>query len=169
MASRAWFALAATLSLATVSNADESPALVARSVDPRLGPAFRRVVVAAAERLSSPRCAAVLSDFADSSTGLPLAAHLVETGASAPEHLLGLTYVAGADAPRCAGGRVLAFTAAGSRAVVVCPSAFARAGRTDPGLAANTLVHEALHTLGLADDFPSSYEITRAVERRCGR
>jgi hypothetical protein len=39
----------------------------------------------------------------------------------------------------------------------------------DPPLAEAIIIHEALHTLGLREDPPSSREITRRVVKRCGR
>jgi hypothetical protein len=69
---------------------------------------------------------------------------------------------------RCARGRTLAVTAPGSRAVWVCPQ-FALEQRRDPGLAEVTLLHEALHSLGLGEDPPSAAEITSRIVTRCGR
>jgi hypothetical protein len=64
--------------------------------------------------------------------------------------------------------RTLAVTAPGSRAVWVCPQ-FALEQRRDPGLAEVTLLHEALHSLGLGEDPPSAAEITSRIVTRCGR
>ena len=38
----------------------------------------------------------------------------------------------------------------------------------DPGIAANVVIHEMLHTLGLEENPPTSEEITRQVVKRCG-
>jgi hypothetical protein len=48
----------------------------------------------------------------------------------------------------------------------VCP-AFVRTQRRNPDLAAVIIVHEALHSLGLEENPPSSGEITAAVAARC--
>jgi hypothetical protein len=168
MSSSAVRALAASLLIA-VSFPARASERAPRSVDPRLGPPFRHVVAGAAARLESAPCSAVLGSFLDGGTGLTLAEALRETGLTAPEFLLGLTYYGAPDRARCRDERLLAFTSPGSRVVLVCPANFARVARKEPGLAANVLIHESLHALGLADDFPSSVEITRTVEKACGR
>lgn len=167
MAFRATCALAAILLACPAAGSE--PLASVRSVDVRLGGPFRLAVAAAADRLLSPACAAVLDEFTSPATGRSLGAALADTGLSAPAFVLGLTYYSASDLPPCRNQRVLAYTTPGSRVVFVCPVAFARAARAEPGFAANVLIHEALHSLGLADDLPSSVEITRAVERRCGR
>jgi hypothetical protein len=167
MFSCATCALAVILVASTAAGSE--PTASVRSVDVRLGGPFRLVVASAADRLFSPACAAVLDEFTSAATGRTLGAALAETGLSAPEFVLGLTYFSASSLPPCRNQRVLAYTTPGSRVVFVCPAAFARASRDEPGFAANILIHEALHSLGLADDLPSSLEITRAVERSCGR
>jgi hypothetical protein len=71
--------------------------------------------------------------------------------------------------PRCAGGDVAAGASPGSPYIAVCKETFARVQADDPGLAANVVIHEMLHALGLGEDPPTSEEITRQVVRRCGR
>ncbi len=53
--------------------------------------------------------------------------------------------------------------------MAVCKETFARVQADDPGLAANVVIHEMLHALGLGEDPPTSEEITRQVAKRCGR
>jgi hypothetical protein len=48
----------------------------------------------------------------------------------------------------------------------VCPS-LGRLAAAEPGRAESIVSHEVLHTLGLAENPPTSDDITAAVERRC--
>jgi hypothetical protein len=57
----------------------------------------------------------------------------------------------------------------GSRAVFICSSRFDTQRRREPGLAAAVVIHEELHSLGLAENPPTSEEITFAVLAHCGR
>jgi hypothetical protein len=49
--------------------------------------------------------------------------------------------------------------------VFVCGTTFRR---LPPGARANALIHEMLHTLGLRENPPTSTEISRRVQARCG-
>ncbi len=119
----------------------------------------------ARERLSEPRCQQVLDDFGDGE-GRPLRARLEETGRT-PEDYLGLVvFYDGRKHPRCGQKGILAVAQPGSRVVWVCPEELLRA-RRDPVWAEAALIHEALHTLGLGENPPSSREITSQVIRRC--
>jgi len=122
----------------------------------------------AAAKLRRPECRELLSDFRDAA-GRRLAEVLEERRAGAPEYLSRLIFVDGRNVPRCAGGDVAAGAFPGSPYIAVCKETFARVQAEDPGLAANTLIHEMLHALGLGEDPPTSEEITRQVAKRCGR
>ncbi len=169
MSSRAACTFALGLALLPSAAAGDGLRPTPRSVDDRLGGPFHLAVAAASLRLSSAPCAAVLDRFVDSATGLPLGTALEAANLTAAEFVLGLTYYDASALPPCRNQRILAYTSPGSRVVFVCPAAFSRAARAEPGFAANVLIHEALHSLGLGDDLPSSVEITRIVERSCGR
>jgi hypothetical protein len=121
----------------------------------------------ASRRLSAPTCTAVFSEFTDGA-GQTLQATLDALGQSGPNYLTFIGFYDGQGHGRCLRGRTLAITAPGSRAVWVCPQ-FALEQRRDPGLAEVTLIHEALHSLGLSEDPPSAAEITSRVVARCGR
>ncbi len=127
---------------------------------------LHRVLDRARERLAEPRCQQVLDDFADAH-GRSLRDRLAETGRT-PEDYLGLVvFYDGRKHPRCAQKGILAVANVGSRVVWVCPDElYTKAGR-DPVWAEAALIHEALHTLGLGEDPPSSQEITSRVIRRC--
>jgi hypothetical protein len=126
---------------------------------------LRRAVHGAARRLAVPSCEAVLADFRDTS-GRQLLAGLGETGFDAPSYARIVLFYDGSNAEPCRRPGILAFTAPGRRVVRVCPS-LGRLAVAEPGLAESIVIHEILHTLGLAENPPSSDEITRAVERRC--
>lgn len=122
----------------------------------------------AAEKLRRPECREVLSDFGDAG-GRRLSEVLERRGLGPDEFLASLVFVDGRAAPRCARGNVAAGANFGSPIVAVCKETFARIQADDPGLAANIVIHEMLHALGLGEDPPTSEEITRQVAKRCGR
>jgi hypothetical protein len=127
---------------------------------------LHRVLDGARGRLSDPRCQRVLDDFKDGA-GRPLRARLEETGRT-PEDYLGLiVFYDGRTHPRCGEVGIFAATSVGSRAVFVCPGELEMQARINPRVAEATLIHEALHTLGLGENPPLSREITAQVLRRC--
>jgi hypothetical protein len=67
----------------------------------------------------------------------------------------------------CATG-ALAVTEPGIRVVRVCSSRLVWTWQPNPRHVIAGLIHEALHTLGLAESPPSSTEITSSVLKRCG-
>jgi hypothetical protein len=72
----------------------------------------------------------------------------------------------GRDEGRCGDENVLATATPGSRLVAVC-GRFTRAYREDRTWAEIVLIHEALHTLGLGENPPTSAEISIRVAARC--
>jgi len=136
-------------------------------VDRKLGGTLRDSLEEAARRLSVERCQEVLSDFTDGA-GHRLDENLAATGKSMPDYLGLVLFYDGSGTEPCENERVLAWTKPGSRAVLVCESFF-RWQRADAGYAANIVIHETLHTLGLRESPPSPGEITKRVAERCGR
>jgi hypothetical protein len=128
----------------------------------------RRVLQGAAQRLDRPRCQAVLDGFKDAQ-GRPLRTTLDAAGVSGAVYLSLLVFYDGTRKPQCESGRVLAATTVGGRIVWICPEAFRKAARRDPGIAEMILIHEALHSLGLGENPPSSAEITSRVWAACRR
>jgi hypothetical protein len=127
---------------------------------------LRRVLDGAREALGEPRCQQVLEEFSDLE-GRSLRARLDELGHS-PESYLGLIiFYDGRRHPRCEQKNILAVTHVGSRVVHVCPRQLDARARRNPRWTEATLIHEALHTLGLGENPPSSQEITQAVMRQC--
>jgi len=138
------------------------------SIDRRLLHDLTPALEEAARKLADSRCQEILEDFSDSS-GHPLERNLAATGQAMPGYLgWVLFYDGGASAP-CADRQILAWTNPGSRAVHVCGEQFAALARGRTGDAANILIHEALHTLGLGEGPPDAREITAKVQSRCGR
>lgn len=142
---------------------------VSLAIDPGLGPVFASVVAEAADRLESEPCRLVLRDFASRTTGRPLSEALDLTGLTPAQYVRSIRFRSGRGLSLCAGPGMLAYTSPGSRAVVVCPGPLA-GFRTGEGVSSIVVVlHEALHSLGLGEDPPSSKEITAAVRNRCGK
>jgi hypothetical protein len=140
-----------------------------RVADEEDAAAVRRAVDGAGIRLASPRCQEVLTVFRDPS-GRTLRENLDASGLDAPDHLLRLFFYSGDGTDACdrPGTRVFAATAPGSRVVFVCLSAFRSRQRRAPVHAEVIIIHEALHSLGLGEDPPSSEEITYRVRVSCG-
>ena len=122
----------------------------------------------AARRLESERCRSLLEEFKDSA-GRPLQEALDLAGYTPAGYLRQILFYDGSRNPLCETGRVLAVAHPGSRAVQVCPEAIRLRYRKDARYVEAILIHEALHTLGLGENPPSSFEITTRVIRRCVR
>lgn len=160
---------AALVAAVLAPSAEAAGPLAWPNVDPRLGEPFQASVTLAATRLEDASCAAVYGDFADSRSGRPLSERLAETGQSAAGYLRWITFWSGVGLRPCDDRKVLAYTSPGSRVVFVCRDQFLRQQSRDATFAANILVHESLHSLGLAENPPSPNEVTKGVEARCGR
>jgi hypothetical protein len=131
--------------------------------------ALRDALSGASQRLEDPRCGSIFSapDFHDGS-GQPLTEKLVALRMSGPDYLDVVVFLDGTGERRCQEG-ALAFTQPGARTVYVCGRRFWRAWNESPRHAQAVLIHEALHTLGLGEDPPSSAAITQAVRAHCYR
>jgi hypothetical protein len=130
--------------------------------------AVRRVLEGAAQRLERPRCQRVFDEFKDA-RDRPLRESLDDAGISGTTQLSRLVFYDGAHQPRCKAGGVLAATEVGSHVVWICPETFRRVASHDPGTAEIIMIHEALHSLGLGENPPSSAEITARVWSACRR
>ncbi len=136
-------------------------------VERRLGGGLEPSLVEAARRLSESRCQELLTDFSDGD-GRTLDENLRRIGQTMPGYLGLVLFYDGSETETCVNERVLAWTSPGSRAVHVCWSQFSYWQRQKPGYAANIVIHEALHTLGLRERPPLPSEITDRVIQRCG-
>jgi len=124
----------------------------------------------AARRLLRPECRAVFADFKDAA-GRPLSERLVERQTTPQGYLGQVIFYDGLTQPRCQARSEgpLAVTAPGSPVVFVCPETLRAQYRRQPFYVEATLIHEAMHTLGLGENPPTSREITSRVLSRCGR
>jgi hypothetical protein len=130
--------------------------------------AVTRAVDAASTRLGEAGCGAILLEFRDPS-GRVLHDHLRESGLGPREYLGRLLFLDGDRTPFCQSSVRLAGSAPGGRFVLLCGRRFGRLAIEDPSYAAVVVLHEALHTLGLRENPPSSAEITERVFARCGK
>lgn len=123
----------------------------------------QRALTRAHERLGRPECQKLFTDFTDEA-GRPLQERLDTLGLSGQDFLRYVGFYEGYGQRRCGDHRVMAFTQPGSLAVRVCP----QIARQDPHVVEMILIHEMLHSLGLGENPPSTYEITQRVTKRCG-
>jgi hypothetical protein len=133
----------------------------------------QRVRTRAAARLGDPECGKLLTDFTDGG-GRTLESNLRPLGVSASEYLLQISFLDGSGLPACRTLEVIMATTPGVPRVFVCP---AGAGQTTSRLsrmefergsvAEAMVIHEMLHTLGLGENPPSTFEITDRVRERC--
>lgn len=128
----------------------------------------RRALGGAARRLTQARCQQVFSDFLDEQ-GRPLHARLQELEQTGPGYLPLVVFLDGSEMAQCRNGSAFAFTSQGRRIVYICARRFERAWSESPNQAEVVLIHEALHTLGLGENPPTSLAITHQVRRRCSR
>jgi hypothetical protein len=130
--------------------------------------AVRHALAGASKRLDRPACQQVFDDFKDGE-GRSLQDTLITLGDTGGSYInKKMLFYDGGPKKQCRSG-VLAFTAPGSRVVYVCGEAFSRAFRDDRRFAEAVLIHEALHSLGLGENPPTSQAITAHVIRRCLR
>jgi hypothetical protein len=123
----------------------------------------------AADKLANAQCSTVLTKYtnADGTTAQQV---LDRYGVSASTYLTSwIQFNDGTNYSKCTstGSAYPIYTTPGSRSVWVC-SQFVTTQRNTPGYAADLMIHEMLHSLGLGEDPPSSAEITRSVQDACG-
>jgi hypothetical protein len=127
------------------------------------GFAVHWAVMGARQRLEHPACQGLLSEYSDAS-GRSLRENLEALGETPGTYLARIVFADGSGRRRCSGYEAYAFTKTGSREVYVCGRAFKG---LNPLMAQAIVIHEALHTLGLGENPPSSAEITARVLARC--
>lgn len=156
-------ALMAAATLAGEVTAAERPNVRLIHADARL--AVSQALDSAAARLGRPDCAAILDEFEDV-RGRSLQDNLTALSIDAPAYLSTVLFYDGETDPGCARQEVVAVAVPGIRIVKICRGFFRR-WKLRPDEAEATLIHEALHTLGLGENPPSSREITARVLKRC--
>jgi hypothetical protein len=136
---------------------------------------MERARAGAARRLQADECQKVFTDFTDAE-GHRLMENLEGRGLNAAEYLQTISFVDGSSTRSCRlGAWVLLVARPGSGSVDVCPvdgrpftSRLTQLQLRNPAMAESIVIHEMLHTLGLGENPPTSEEITRQVQRRCG-
>ncbi len=153
-----------TLSLAGAAARPASleKALVLAGMD---GRAFERTRAQAAALLEGESCRQVFSDFRDAE-GRTLQEKLDDLGQTPAEYLGTVHFLNGEVQPLCRRSAVQMVTTGKSLYVYVCPQ-FRQFEDRRPELAPALVIHEALHTLGLGENPPSSMEITGRIVERC--
>jgi len=133
-----------------------------------LNAVVRIAALEAYRRMGSDRCREIFSEFRDAS-GRTLQESLDSVGRTGQSYFEWLWFVDAHAGGRCVQTDVLVFTVPGSRVISYCGDRFTRQlSRRGLGSLAALLIHEELHSLGLGENPPSSDEITRHVESRCG-
>jgi hypothetical protein len=126
---------------------------------------LRHAILGALEWVRRSECRAVLSDFHDPS-GRSISEVLSRRGQSLEEHIQTLFFEDGRHLRGCRRRQWYAATSPGSHFIYVCPAKFHELlGR--PLQTRAVVLHEVLHSLGVGEDPPSSYEITKGVLARC--
>ena len=125
-----------------------------------------RALDGAGHRLRQPECRRVLQEFADRD-GRRLDDVLAAEGVAAHEYLRRLHFFEG-PAALCHGQR-MAVTSPGSRVIYVCSARFQSVALANAAYVEAAVIHEALHSLGLGEDPPTSAFITARVLARCVR
>jgi hypothetical protein len=128
--------------------------------------AVRLAVLGAANRLADGRCQEVLSRFRDAS-GRTLRTNLEALGQTPSGYLEWVWFYPGSHLQACQSRRVFAVTAPGSHVVFICLPQFRNHQWTAGADAEVVIIHEALHSLGLGEDPPSTEQITYEVQRAC--
>jgi hypothetical protein len=161
-----FFALACVLVPPHTGSADDG-FVVQNQVRAPAGHSLERTVQAARRRLGRPQCQRILSEYSDA-WGRTLQENLDVLGRTGGDHLGQILFADGTGRRPCrpAGGP-FAFTRPGSRVVYVCAHQFERLAEKDRRMAEAMVIHEALHTLGLGENPPTSAEITERVLARC--
>lgn len=144
----------------------ETPASRVLVSEPTTARVLRDALEEAWREFVKPGCQALLTEFSDED-GHSLAASLSKGAEDLQSHLARLAFVEGDDARSCARG-ALAVTEPGSRVVRVCSRRLVWTWQQNSRHVVAALIHEALHTLGLGENPPSSSEITSRVLKRCG-
>lgn len=148
------------------ASAAENPGYKRLAEAGRESEAVRGARRGAQRRLARATCQQIFSDFSDA-TGRTLRENLDALGQTPEGYLDLLIFYDAAGSGRCGNPNILAMTSPGNRAIFVCAEQFAKKGLTDRRQTEMILIHEALHTLGLGENPPTSNAITAQVMSRC--
>lgn len=168
-----FFIVTTVLPLVGPLEAGRGPVPYDRSLNSHDRSVVERVRARAAARLDDPECGKLLTDFKDRG-GRTLESNLQPLGVSASRYLLQLSFLDGSSLPVCRTSSVTMAATPGVPRVFVCPAGVGRLNSRlsriefESGFLAEAMViHEMLHTLGLGENPPSTFEITERVRQRC--
>ena len=151
----------------TATTKPDTPRFNVRIANEKAAAAVRTAITGAYERLGSPSCQQVFSDF-NALDGTRLDEVLAAAGRNGQGFLRLVMFYDGSRRLHCHKGDPYAITQPGSRVVFICPRKFLRKQERNPVAAEAIIIHEMLHTLGLGENPPSSEVITAGVLDRCG-
>ena len=134
-------------------------------IEPRATMSIKRALTGALDWLARDECRQIFTEFHDQA-GRPLSVRLAELNVTAADFLRLILWRDGTHTSQCQHGP-LAYTTPGSRLVFVCSRKFGELTFGDTELGSAVVIHEALHSLGLGENPPSSLEITARVRARC--
>jgi len=160
--SRPSLVLASAILLAAEAVQAASPSLRLTGFD---AGALDRARTGAVRRLQDGECRKVFSDFTDAD-GRTLQQNLDEWAPSPADYVALVPFLDGTSQKPCRRSNIALVAQPGVRRVYVC-KAFADVQLKQPGVAESMVIHEILHTLGLGENPPTSFEITQRVEARC--
>jgi hypothetical protein len=151
-------------SLAAADRVRPSPewAVLIANVETRLAVSWS--LEEASRWLAAVRCQSLLTEFRDQN-GQPLADRLTVLGSDIQAYFRRIRFVEGSSYRMCRSAA--AFTSPGSFVVFICDSEFQNIWRSDKLRAAAIVLHEALHSLGLGENPPTSVQITNRVLALC--
>jgi hypothetical protein len=166
------FAVVLPLAAATSVQAGPKPIDFARPLSAFDSAVVERVRAGAVRRLDDSECAKVLTEFTDRE-GRTLDRSLEPWGLSAADYLRMIQFRDGSSVPQCQQRSVQLVAIPGLLPVFLCRdprvprSKLAAVEVKSPALAEFMVIHEMLHTLGLGENPPSTFEITERVRKRC--
>lgn len=128
--------------------------------------AVRSAVRDAAELLAQPGCRQIFQEFRDAQ-GRTLQEKLDALQQSGPGYLSWIFFIDGLPERACRRRGAFALTEPGSRVVRICTQAFVPTRNSDPARTEVTIIHEALHSLGLPENPPTPAEINARVTALC--
>ena len=158
--------LGAGVAFGRAARAGDAPGLKSQLPSHATRGALERVSGRVLLKLESEECRRVFSDYADAQ-GRLLQENLDALGLTPAGYLRTILFKDGRQHVRCRNPRVMAFTSPGSRVVFLCPTQFENAARQNQVRTTAIVIHEAMHTLGLGENPPSTEEITHGVLARC--
>ena len=118
--------------------------------------------------LKKSECRGVFAEFSDQS-GVPLDQKLARLSVDEVKYLRTILFRDGSNLRPCKRAGTVMFTTPGSKLVFVCERQLIEQFRVDRVVLNALVIHEALHTLGLGENPPTTFYITNRVKARCWR